>query len=82
MDRAELQRLLKQQPFQPFRVYVSDGRVYDVRYPRMNLLAQSYVLIGIPYHALPEPGCDHTEQVWLNQIERIEMLPPIPYMEP
>ena len=82
MDRAELHRLLKQQPFQPFRVHVNDGRVYDVRYPRMNLLAQSYILIGIPYHALPEPKCDHTEHVRFDQIARIEPLPPTPYSGP
>jgi hypothetical protein len=74
MDRAELHRLLRQRPFQPFRVVVSDGRVYEVRNPRMNLLAESFVKIGIPAPDLPEPIVDHTEFVWLKDIERIEPL--------
>jgi hypothetical protein len=36
MDRADLQRLLRQRPFQPFRLVLRDGRVYEVRNPRMN----------------------------------------------
>jgi hypothetical protein len=75
MDRDELQRLLWQKPFQPFRVYVNDGRIYHVR-PQMNLLAESFVKIGIPAADLPEPICDHTEFVWLKDIVRVELLPP------
>ena len=79
MDRAELERLLRQKPFQPFRIYVNDGRVYNVR-PRMNLLAESFIKIGIPDKTLPEPMCDHTEFVWLKDITRIELIstsPPV-----
>jgi hypothetical protein len=76
MDRAEMQRLLRQRPFQPFRVYVSDGRKYDVRYPDMNLLAESYINIGIPDETGPRPLCDHTEYVRLDRIVRTEPLPP------
>jgi hypothetical protein len=78
MDRAELHRLLKQTPFQPFRVVVSDGRAYDVRYPRMNLLAESFIKIGIPDETRPTPICDHTEYVHLSHIVRIEPLPAPP----
>ena len=78
MDRAELQRLLRQRPFQPFRVVLSDGRTYEVRNPRMNLLAESFIKIGIPHVSLPEPICDHTEFVWLKEIVHIEPLSPSP----
>lgn len=78
MDRAELQRLLRQRPFQPFRVVVSDGRTYEVRNPRMNLLAESFIKIGIPHESLPEPVCDHTEYVRLDEIVRTELLPSAP----
>ena len=78
MDRAELQRLLRQRPFQPFRVVLSDGRRYDVRYPHMNLLADSYINIGIPDETGPKPLCDHTEYVRLDQIVRTELLPTAP----
>jgi hypothetical protein len=80
MDRAELHRLLRQKPFQPFRVVLSDGRTYEIRYPYMNLLAESFIKIGIPdaNDTRPEPLCDHTEFVWLKEIDRAELLSSTP----
>jgi hypothetical protein len=69
---------LRQQPFQPFRVVLSNGRVYEIRYPRMNLLAESFINIGIPDETGPEPLCDHTEHVRLDQIVQWEPLPAPP----
>ena len=78
MDHDELQRLLRQRPFQPFRLLVSDGRVYEIRNPRMNLLAESFIKIGIPSAIYSEPICDHTEYVRLDQIVRVEPLSAAP----
>lgn len=76
MQRETLREWLKRQPFQPFRVYVSDGRIYDVRFPRMNLLAQTFVKIGIPAPDIPSDlVCDHTEYVALKDITHVEPLP-------
>ena len=74
MDHENIKQWLRRRPFQPFRVVVKDGRVYDVRHPRMNLLAETYVKIGIPHPQRPAPMCDHTEFVALKEIERIEPL--------
>jgi hypothetical protein len=75
MTHDEMKQLLRQQPFVPFLVFVSDGREYDVRYPRMNLLQQTYIKIGAPAPDLTPPICDHTEYVALKDIIRIELLP-------
>ncbi len=69
----ELYRLLRQKPFRPFRVILRDGRHYDV-HPRMNLLAETFINIGIPAPDLKPPICDHTEHVKLAEIVRIEDL--------
>jgi hypothetical protein len=76
MSHEEMQRLLRQKPFQPFSVFVNDGRVSDVRHPRMNLLFPTFIKIGIPAPDLTPPVCDHTEFVRLTDITRVEMLPP------
>jgi hypothetical protein len=76
VEREELHRLLRQRPFQPFRLLLRDGRAFEVRYPEMNLLARSYVKIGIPDLEGPRPVCDHTEFVLLSQIAGAEPLPP------
>lgn len=75
MQRETLREWLKRRPFQPFRVHVDDGRTYEVRYPRMNLLAQTFIKIGIPNPNKPSDlVCDHTEFVRLEQIMRLEPL--------
>lgn len=75
MTKDEVQRWLRATPFAPFRVFVRDGRQYDVTHPRMNLLADTFIKIGIPAPDLTPPTCDHTEYVALKEIERIEPLP-------
>ncbi len=75
MTREELQQLLRTKPFVPFSVFVSDGRVCDVRHPRMTLLAQTYINIGVPAPDLTPPVSDHSEHVQLKNIVRVEMLP-------
>jgi hypothetical protein len=75
VEYDEMRRWLKQTPFQPFRVFVRDGRIYNVIHPRMTLLARTYINIGIPALDLRPPLCDHTEHVRLADIDRVEPLP-------
>jgi hypothetical protein len=75
MERESFRQLLRQRPFQPFRIVVNDGRIFEVRHPEMNLLARSYVKIGVPESAGSDPICDHTEFVPLSKIVRVETLP-------
>ena len=75
MQRDTLREWLKRRPFQPFRVYVTDGRTYDVRFPRMNQLAETFIKIGIPAPDIPsEIVCDHLEYVPLKEITHVEPL--------
>jgi hypothetical protein len=75
MQREVLREWLKRQPFQPFRVYLTDGRTFEIRYPRMNLLAQTFIKIGIPMPGSTDPFiCDHTEYARLDEITRLEPL--------
>lgn len=39
---------LRRQPFQPFRVFLSDGSAHDVRHPEMALLTRREIFIAIP----------------------------------
>jgi hypothetical protein len=77
MQREILREWLKRQPFQPFRVFVADGRTFDVRHPRTNLLAQTFIKIGVPEPGNDSPvSCDYTEYVPLAQIIKLEPLSP------
>jgi hypothetical protein len=44
----ELRRLKRQEPFHPFRVHLKDGRAYEVRYPKITLVADAFITIGFP----------------------------------
>jgi hypothetical protein len=75
MNHEELQRLLKQRPFRPFKIVLKDGGSFDVHYPEMNQVARSFIKIGIPECNEPDPICDHLEFVSLTRIARVEPLP-------
>jgi hypothetical protein len=75
MIREKLQELLRQRPFQPFRVHLTDGRVYDIQFPEINLLGQSYINIGIPEPNNPDPFYDRLVYVPLSLISHLEPLP-------
>jgi hypothetical protein len=51
MTPETVQNHVLRQPFQPFRVCLSDGTTYEVRQPEMVLVMQREVVI-----ALPKPG--------------------------
>jgi hypothetical protein len=39
--------LLKQQPFQPFRIVMSSGEAQEVRHPEMAILGRTDLFVGI-----------------------------------
>ena len=47
MRAEEIQNHLRRQPFQPFRVYLSDGVFYDVRHPELMNVGRREVVIAL-----------------------------------
>jgi len=37
----------RKRPFQPVRVYISDGKTYDIRHPEMMMVGRTEVVIGL-----------------------------------
>lgn len=76
-------RRLHQRPFQPFAVHLQDGRVYEVRYPDINLVGTTFLGIGIPVPNMDDPLCQNVIMVPLDFITRVEPLPtPVPSATP
>lgn len=48
MSHDDLRRLLRRQPFQPFRINLSDGRTFDVVSPEWMLVTRNTSYIGTP----------------------------------
>lgn len=55
MRQEDLRQFLRQQPFQPFRVTLTDGRTYDVRHPELVAIGRYSLIIGFPSPDDPEP---------------------------
>jgi hypothetical protein len=47
MEADELYRVLKQQPFAPVRMYVSDGSSYDISHPDQVIVSRRAAHIGM-----------------------------------
>jgi hypothetical protein len=71
----DVRRLLQQRPFQPFRLHLTDGGSYDIRFPEINLLGKTFLIVGIPVPDDPDPVYESTVKVPLSWLARVEMLP-------
>jgi hypothetical protein len=76
IDPVDLYRTLHRKPFQPFRVYLTDGRIFDIRYERNNVVGTTFFAIGIPSCRDPEFIAERTIRVPLELIDRVEDLSP------
>ncbi|HEV3255781.1 MAG TPA: hypothetical protein VG013_02760 [Gemmataceae bacterium] len=75
MPPEALLQALRQRPFAAFRLYVSDGALYEVRHPDLVWLAPGYVVIGVP-PAVPQPATiQRHEVVALQHVTRLEPIP-------
>lgn len=71
MRPEDLLELLRTRPFQPFRLFATDGRTYDVRHPDQALVLRSRVILPLPAGNLVPEG---TEHLALLHIVRAEVL--------
>ena len=42
-------RLVRQQPFRPFRIHMTDGATFDIRRPELAWVFPRRVVVGIPH---------------------------------
>ncbi len=75
MQPEKLYSLLHQRPFQPFRVYLTDGRILDVHHPEINMVGTTWIRIGIPIPNDLDPIADYSEKIPLTHIRAVESLP-------
>jgi hypothetical protein len=47
MRQSDVLEHTRRQPFEPFRIILSDGRAYDVRHPDMCIAAPSSLYVGV-----------------------------------
>jgi hypothetical protein len=75
MGPAEMRELLRKRPFEPFRLYVDDGRVFDIKYPHLNLVTDLRMVIGVPDPNDPAPWmAEHGVHLGWSVITKVEPL--------
>jgi hypothetical protein len=73
--REQIIQRLKQQPFLPFRLRLSNGSVHDIRHPELALVSPYYVILGTPAPDLPSPAISDSITVAMIHIAEIEPAP-------
>ena len=73
---SELSQLKSQRPFKPFRVTTIDNETYEVRDPRLFLVGDQEVTIGLPHATKPPPVAEDMVWLWMESIEQIDMISP------
>ena len=72
----DMRSLLDARPFQPFRLYSSDGGHVDIITPEMALAAKQCAIIGILDPNTADKSFDRWHILWYLHISRYEMLTP------
>jgi hypothetical protein len=78
MSPHDLRTVARHRPFQPFRLFVSDGSSYDVRHPELLMLGLRSVVVGLT----ADPNQDMYERfatvdlVHVTRIEPLELAKP------
>jgi hypothetical protein len=74
MQPSELHPLFDLKPFRPLRIYLKDGRTFDVRFRELVIVGIDYLTVGIPAPLEREAIYDSVEHVRLDEIDHIDRL--------
>jgi hypothetical protein len=69
MRYEDIKELLDEHPYKPFRVFMTEGKTFDILHRQFAFLMKSRLLVGIPSETP-----DHAHQCALPHIVRIEEL--------
>ena len=73
MPPEDIVEALKRKPFEPFRIYLSDGTVYDIRHPDLVMVGLESIVIGFAAPGeRPEPLYGRYTIVALSHVVRLE----------
>lgn len=78
MRMEDVRDHVRREPFQPFRLTLTDGRTYDIHHPELAMVGRSAVAVGLPRPGDPEPIYDRLVTISLLHIMQIEALEGVP----
>ena len=72
MSPQDLLTFLSRRPFEPFRLWLSDGTLYEIRHPELLMVGRTSAVIGVSDEARQPPIYDRYSTVALSHIVRME----------
>jgi hypothetical protein len=72
MRPDDILQLLRHTPFQPIRMWLSDGSEFEIRHPELALVGRSAVVVGVPGPEGPNGPVDRMVTCALVHITRME----------
>ncbi len=72
MPPEELLQKLQTRPFEPFRIYLTDGTSYDIRHPELVMVGRRAAIVGVTERERRLPLYDRHTKVALVHIVRLE----------
>jgi hypothetical protein len=72
LEMEDLRRRLRERPIRPFRLYLKDGRVFDIRFPDLNLVGRTFLSVGIPEPNNPDPIGEYSVLVLFDDVREVE----------
>lgn len=73
MSDDDIFQALRQKPFEPFRIQISDGTVYDVRHAELVMVGVSAIIVGIPAVGKVNPVYQRAVTISMGHI--VKLLP-------
>ena len=79
MRPEDIREFVRRQPFQPFRITLTDGRTYDVVHPDLAMVGRGNVAVGLPRPGDVDPIYDRLVTMSLLHIMQVEPITsPVP----
>jgi hypothetical protein len=76
MRPEDIVEMLREKPFRPFRINLSDGTVYEIRHAELVKVGRSKAMIYFPKEDEPHAVFERYISVSLLHITRLEPVPP------
>jgi hypothetical protein len=74
MRPEDILELLRKEPFEPFRIHLSDGASFEIPHPDMAIVQRSKVVVGVPGPEGPDGPAERTVNCALVHITRTELI--------
>ena len=74
MRAEDILEMLRTRPFEPFRIYLSDGATFEIRHPDMAIVQRSKVTVAVPGPEGPDGPAERTVNCALVHVTRTEIM--------